>query len=466
MGPLSSGAAVDTGADLVEDMAQARLLWTSQERLPDGRTGDARTVLPKNETNVSGGCASPVVSDGRVYFFYYVPSGEVFDEEIAKRHEAGGGYGKEKWYIDADDIILCLDASSGKTLWKTVYQGKGLNYNAFNKGGPQLTPCVAGGRVFALGTAGRVYGADARTGAPLWESTIGPRAELLEKVRQASRKDRKLLPFNRDLSSSPVVAAGVVVVNDHQSYRMHRQVGSGLVGFDAATGRRLWTVPECAGHAASPVLWRHKGREYIICGNDTYYADERKVPRVVCVDPSTGRLLWEMPAGQNRETMVVAGDCLVCNGSKDAPAVVAYRLAPERAVKAWGLPPALGYPGERPPVIYRGHVYVAGRNGQLACVDLGSGKIAASVPFGGGGASFMVAAEGRLLVQVDASHARPEVRLFKADPKDFRELGAVWMSPAAASYTTAILPAIVDGRMYLRTSDRIVCYDLRKAPAP
>jgi outer membrane protein assembly factor BamB len=238
------------------------------------------------------------------------------------------------------------------------------------------------------------------------------------------------------------------------------------VGFDAATGRRLWTVPECAGHAASPVLWVHRGREYVISANDTYYADERKVPRVVCIEPSGGRVLWEFAAGQNRETVVVAEDSLVCNGSKDAPEVACYRITPARAVKVWSLAPAIGYPGERPPVIYRGHVYVAGRHGQLVCVELESGKVAGSVPFGGGGASFLVAAEGRVLAQADASHARPEVHLFRADPKDLRPLGAVWMSPAAASYTTAIAPAIVDGRMYMRTSDRIVCYDLRKAGGP
>ena len=45
----------------------------------------------------------------------------------------------------ADDVVICLDLDSGKTLWKSKSPGEATGRMASS------TPCVAGGRVYALG---------------------------------------------------------------------------------------------------------------------------------------------------------------------------------------------------------------------------------------------------------------------------------------------------------------------------
>jgi hypothetical protein len=96
-------------------------------------------------------------------------------------HAREGGYGRDKWRIEADDVVVCLDAATGTVVWKRVFARCGLNLNGFDASGaqPLLTPCAADGVVYAMGTAGRVYAMEAETGDVLWESMIGPRAVAL-----------------------------------------------------------------------------------------------------------------------------------------------------------------------------------------------------------------------------------------------------------------------------------------------
>ena len=38
----------------------------------------------------------------------------------------------------------------------------------------------------------------------------------------------------------------------------------------------------------------------------------------------------------------------------------------------------------------------------------------------------------------------------------------VWQLTLATGYCGSVVPAIADGRMIIRTPDRLVCYDLRR----
>jgi outer membrane protein assembly factor BamB len=224
-GPYSNGSAAPCGEALVDDPAKAKLVWESEDTIPGARVADSRRVVPAHEGQMSGGFASPVVADGRVFITYYVPNGDVYDEAITKRHEAAGGFGKEKWYVDTDDILHAFDAATGKTLWKTVFPNKGMNYNLFNKGGPcNLTPCAWDGKVFVIGSAGSVYCVDAKTGNLLWQSTVGERAERFEALRKVCHEQKRIPQFNRDMSSSPIVADGVLVCSDFLGYKVQQPV--------------------------------------------------------------------------------------------------------------------------------------------------------------------------------------------------------------------------------------------------
>src|SRR5262245_40826262 len=62
---------------------------------------------------------------------------------------------REKLYVfgrqDGDEVILCLDAGSGKELWKEKYAAAAIKGSASGYPGPRSTPAVADGKICTLG---------------------------------------------------------------------------------------------------------------------------------------------------------------------------------------------------------------------------------------------------------------------------------------------------------------------------
>src|SRR5881628_3250562 len=70
---------------------------------------------------------------------------------------------------DNSEILLALDADTGKELW-TAKIGSVLNNNWGD--GPRGTPTVEGGRVYAMGGRGDLICADAVNGKVIWQHSM------------------------------------------------------------------------------------------------------------------------------------------------------------------------------------------------------------------------------------------------------------------------------------------------------
>ena len=460
MGPMHSGVATPTGLELVSKLYSSSLVWRSEAKVPDGRTGSSS----ENTTNpsVSGGFASPIVADGRLYLYYYEPAGEA--QDVRLREETGF---ENKWRINADDVIICIDCQTGKTLWKRTFPEQGLNFNAFTKSGPCLTPVAYDQKVFAIGSAGRVYGLDAVTGDVLWESTMGPRAEEQEKIRKASLEQRQLWNFNRDLMSSPVVAGGVLVFNDHLNYKDGDadtpDRGNGLMGIDIETGDSLWHVRNCAGGATSPVPWMYNNKEYVICEGGKSLADTTKKNRAVCIDPEDGTVMWEFPSGGSYRSITVSDNFLVLNDNRTADQLSCYRITPQSFEKLWSLPQSYGY-AVNSPAAFDGYLYGECKGAaKRLCVELETGTIKNEYnAIDGNRFLSTVIIEDRVLFRKDFT------TIYNKDPENFKPEIVPWVRSgdliSAGGYTHPIMAAFADGRMFVRTKTDIVCYDLRADP--
>lgn len=460
MGPMHSGVASPTGLELASRLYSSPLVWRSEAKIPDGRTGS----VSENTTNpsISGGFASPIVADGRLYLYYYEPSGEAQDDRLVE--ETGF---EDKWRINADDVIICIDCQTGRTLWKRTFSEQGLNFNAFTKSGPSLTPCVYDQKVFAIGSAGRVYGLDAVTGDALWESTMGPRAAEQEKIRESSITKRQLWSFNRDLMSNPVVAGGVLVFNDHLTYKDGRtdtpDLGNGLMGIDIETGDSLWHVRNCADGAMSPVPWTYNNKEYVICEGGKSLADTTKKNRAVCIDPQNGALMWEFPSGGSDRSITVSDNFLVLNDNRTTDQLSCYRITPQSFEKLWSLPQSYSY-AVNSPAAFEGFLYVECKGAaKRLCVELETGTIKNEHNAIKGNRFLSTAIiEDRVLFRKDFT------TIYNKDPENFEPENIPWVRSgdlvSAGGYTHAIMAAFADGRMFLRTKTDIVCYDLRADP--
>ena len=300
----------------------------------------------------------------------------------------------------ANDVVVAIDAETGKTLWKFESPG-------FPSGrASSSTPAFYQGRVYAA-LSTHLYCLDAEAGKEIW------RAELTGKKGPAS---------------SPLIAAGKVLLQQGR-----------LTAFDLDTGAPAGENQDVSGANQSPAVWNGRGSPVVICNSSK---------EVVGVEAATLETLWTRPGG-GEGTPVVSGDYLVVSSTLDDNNLIAYQLADEAEPKELF---SLGFLAQRyssSPIIHEGHVYHLGSERHL-CVDLKSGQIAWERPASSGISSPLLA-DGKLFVYENQGGF---LSMIRATPVAYTPLGRtkVGALPCAS-------PAIVGNRVYLRTAASVACFE-------
>jgi outer membrane protein assembly factor BamB len=227
------------------------------------------------KVTVGVGHASPVVVGNKIYIF-------------ARQGE--------------EETLLCLDAATGKEIWKSsqpiAYK---MHEAAIGHGkGPKSTPVVSNGSVFTLGISGVLSAHDARTGKLKWRHEFS-----------------KQYPNTSPLfgtAMSPIVDKGVLIahVGGHDK--------GALTAFDAETGEVKWTNDLDGPAYASPILVTLANKRQLV----TFMQKD-----FVGVDAATGKLLWKLPAktqyDENTVTAIPYKDMLIF--SREGQGISAIRLA-------------------------------------------------------------------------------------------------------------------------------------------
>ena len=435
-GPFSNGTAVDSGLELVDSLAKAKLAWLSDEQIPNSYGSDARGAgRSRFECVNQGGYAAPLVLGNRVIQYYFTPSGPTAKVWYTARRTDGRL--SQDWGIMADDVFHCFDARTGRTLWKTVFKESGLSITSFSKGGGLLSPSSWKGKVYGTGPGGGVFCVDGKTGEPLWQSNLGPRAEWQKHNGAACRRAGHLMYFNRDFGSAVCIADGVVVCHDYLSHYVGpRWHGTGVMGFDADTGARLWHYRDSVAWHDCPLTWRHGGKEYVIVTGGSQGAS--------CIEPRTGKVLWTIPGAKGRHALT---EDMMVSGTDEG--ITAWKISPQGAEQTWVLKGEGNPPGFS--AINKGRFYTLTKSGYL-CVDMKTGKILAKHPIRRNTYMSFAVADGRVF---------QGLLMLNADPKNFRPMGTLDLD-----YANSTSHAYADGRLFFRTRRRLACLDLRKSAEP
>jgi outer membrane protein assembly factor BamB len=218
-----------------------------------------------------------------------------------------------------------------RTAWKLDI-GKAKDYI--------FSPAIADNTVVVAGADGAIARVEAATGRVVWRIKAG--SDLSAGVGTdgtliaVGGADGKLLTFDMDgkrlwsaelsseILSSPVVAQGVVVA---------RSIDNRIVGFDAKTGARKWTVQR-----AAPALTLRIAPGMTVAGSDVIVA----LPggKLVSLILATGAPRWEVEVG-------------VARGATEL----------ERVTDLGGTP-----------VIFENEVCAVAYQGRVACFDLATGS--------------------------------------------------------------------------------------------
>jgi outer membrane protein assembly factor BamB len=455
-GDERDGVAYDS-PPLIESLPEEGLppLWISEVKIRSG--GD-------------GGWGSPVVANERIYVFAHtktkVTPGELpkaqypglseeerqqmSEEEIAEYEERQREEQDEiHKHFRHDEFLYCLDAGTGKKLWKNERQ-------SVRTGMPQSgTPLVEDNRVFILGAGLMARCLDAQTGEDLWSRRLP--GEFHEE----------------HLHSSFAIAEGVAVV-----------LANGLFGLAPQSGQLLWQADpdRIRGPNSSPVVWRNGNREWVIVNVNG--------AETVCVDPQTGREMWRIASDAEHSTPLVSGDRLFTYGSSRKGGLRCVDLAQDPPELLWTCQ-SVADAGSSP-VAAGARVYAQGERG-LAAIDAESGKVESMIRLDleqprytslaaadekifytfEGVLCIAAGEEARVLyngkIDNDGLLADEQTlrRLLKIDelertPEGQKQAESLWRSSLSKNRPLACSsPALADGKLYLRTQSGLICYDLR-----
>jgi hypothetical protein len=483
-GPLGNFIPPRTGAELVNDLASARLLWESSEK-DFGRAkhttgsfkrkGKVSALLGDGAVATPGGWAGPIVAEGKLFATTFRPAGRIYDiKTLFDTVEEG--------HLEAEDLVIALDAKTGKTVWKAAESG-GFVWGVGKRGGFQVAPVYHDGKVYSMGTTGRIFAYSAADGKKLWETKAEPR--MIEQRDKHLARSHILQASSRyGWQQSLVFTGGTLIVPRRTT----------LLGLDPADGTTRWTLKKVISSWATPSPWKHGDKEYLLCAT----ADKPGQAKLHLIDPGAGKILWTVGglhatqfnlAPSKTHVLVNAGSKIIkekANGSAPknddgkAPFGLpgAYRITPRGAKRVWAFPdkphfllPTWNDSAARPRILIRdGLVYYASEgpnketDHRLVIARQDTGEILADQPRGND--FWFQLIEDKLLHCIDWSHGRrASFDLYPADPKKFRKPSRSWRPkrPLTTAYQVFMEPPIIAGRIFLRTeTGTVVCYDLTK----
>ena len=258
---------------------------------------------------------------------------------------------------NASERVLCLDAGNGTIRWKHAYPCKyvGVGYDS----GPRVTPAVADGKVYTLGTMGDLICLDAADGKVLWQKNMA--------------QDYQAKVPTWGFSTQPLV----------EGSRLYAVIGGqdhAVVAFDAATGKELWRALSSRepGYSA-PIIRTINGKRQLVV---------RHADGLAGLTPETGEVLWSAAfpnkVGMAICTPAVFEDRICISGQWEGTAM--FKVFPDKkdATLLWscdaGIVPekafrAEGFNSAMSTVLFDGsQVYGVSMHGELCGLDAATGR--------------------------------------------------------------------------------------------
>ncbi len=251
-----------------------------------------------------------------------------------------------------DEVIRCLDASTGKELWQDKYAAQPATGISGSFPGPRCSPTVVDGKVVTLGVRGVLSCYDATTGKKLWQ-----------------KDDFHSWPMFFT-SSSPIVVDGLCVA------QLGGRNGGSIVAYDLATGDQRWKWTGDSPAYASPELMTLDGTKLIIA---------QTTGKMLALNAADGKVVWEAPfavqgRGYNAVTPVVDGESIIYGGSGRGFRDVKLEKADTHfdAKELWKNKEKS--PIFSSPVLKDGLLYGITQTNEIFCLNAKDGKTAWSAP--------------------------------------------------------------------------------------
>jgi len=333
---------------------------------------------------------------------------------------------------DGKQSVVAFKVTDGAELWS---QSVAVGFRNAMGAGPRATPSIAGGAIFVYTGEGILAALDQNSGKLQWQHNVVA--------------DFGAEPAEYGTACSPLVVDGLVVVSAGVK-------AFSLVAYHADTGRLAWKSGNDSGGYSSPALLTVGGRRQIVAFTGQ---------SAIGLEPKTGAPLWRYEYITDYDCniatpLAVGDDVFISSGENHGCALLG--LKPQGDVfqvteiwKSFGHGSVMRNEWQTS-ILLDGFLYGldnvggAGPVTHLNCVNAKTGARVWQKPrFGKGN---LIAADRKLYIAtLDGA-----LVIVRANPERFEEL-----SRAKLFEGTRQAPSLLDGRLYMRDSNEIICVDIR-----
>ncbi|MDD2707759.1 MAG: PQQ-binding-like beta-propeller repeat protein [Verrucomicrobiae bacterium] len=318
------------------------------------------------------------------------------------------------------DIVRCLELSSGKDVWQFAYDDAGND----NYGFARATPTVDGDKLYTISRQGKLHCLDTKTGQKSWLCDI-------PKVFNSKK-------LNWEFAMSPVIDEDRLVLIPGGD-------NAAVAAVNKATGEIIWKGggSDKAGYSTPVVATIEGKKQYVVFTGEA----------LISVDAASGGQFWSFPWKTNYDVnaatpIVVGNQIFITSGYNHGCALLEVSGGNIKSV--WENKAIISHFST--PIYLDGYLYCTGDQNALVCVDFKTGETKWRHPgFQKGG---LMAVDGNLIV-LDGKTG--ELAICKLSPQGYTETGRI--KPLGDQSWTA--PILADGKLIIRNRKSLACLDLK-----
>ena len=161
------------------------------------------------------------------------------------------------------EVILCLDAATGKELWKNSYSAMAVTGpSASQHPGPRGTPAVSNGKIVTFGASGLLSCLDASTGKLVW------------------RKENPTNAFPAFFTgTSPLIVDGMCIIH------LGKKDDGQVIAYDLNSGNEKWKWAGEGPSYSSPSVMTIDGKKLLIVITEK---------NIMALGLTDGKQLWQI----------------------------------------------------------------------------------------------------------------------------------------------------------------------------
>jgi outer membrane protein assembly factor BamB len=324
-----------------------------------------------------------------------------------------------------NEVILCLNAASGKEIWKNQYPAMEVTGPAASHPGPRSTPAVANGKIVTFGATGIISCLDDNTGKVIWRRD-NPNNEVPQFFT----------------AMSPLIVDNLCIA--HVGTKDKGQV----LALDLNTGNEKWKWSGDGPSYASPSIMTINGKKHVIIQTEK---------NLISLSLTDGKLLWQVPTPvqerfYNCVSPYVDGQIIYYTGQGTGMKSIKVEKSGNNYItkELWSNPET----GAKwnTPVLKNGFLYGFTDQKRIYCMNASDGKTAWIDNTVNSDFATLVDC-GSVLIGLPSTS---NLIVFKPNPSAYSEIAKYNVSETAIY----AFPVIAENKIYIKDSESLILYNI------